>query len=106
MPASALSWQRYGAPKLDATTVRVALSTTAARSTQLARGIYRMILDVDSFVLQGDATVTASAASDAICVGGQEYHFVVEDPATDGYLSIVAGAGTGTAYLTQVAEVI
>jgi hypothetical protein len=71
------------------------ISATAARSTQLARGRYRLSATGTCWLRQGDATVTAAVETEGSHLLGELAidDVCVEEPDKDGYISVIGASG-------------
>ena len=82
-----------------APTVRT-LTTSSARTAQLAAGTYVVSADVDCFFLQGGSTVTAAATSNPLWA--KTYvNIQIKGSGVDDYIAGIVAAGTGNLYMLQ-----
>jgi hypothetical protein len=81
---------------LTAAPTQVALTTTTARSSQLAVGRYIVKSDAPVFVRQGNVSSDATVTTDFKLEAGVCYVLNVTNTTNNGYLSGILGTGLGT----------
>ena len=80
-----------------APTIRT-LSTSTAKSAQLAVGLYEIVSDVDCFVLQGATGVVATTSSIPLYAKAPRLMYV-PDTTDLGFVAGIVASGTGNLYI-------
>jgi hypothetical protein len=79
----------------------VSVTTSTARSAQLAVGLYEITTDADCFFLQGSVTVDALTTSHPLWAN--TYRLVyVSDTTTKGYIAAITASGTATLRISKI----
>lgn len=89
-----------GTSRYTSNPLSVAYTSTAGRIGPLAPGTYSVVASTDAYFLQGDASVTATAASNP-AFAKITIELTVQGTA-DNYLSFVQVAAAGTAWASCI----
>lgn len=85
----------------SAAPVNITLSTSSARSSQLATGYYEITSTADCFFLQGDSSVVALTTSHILHAFTYRL-FYVDDTTNKGYIAAIVSSGDGTVCISKL----